>query len=412
MKTITLTLLLLCFTLLTARELFTVNSNSHTISKIDLQTFTANNAFAQIGLYGNHVICHNQKLYIVNSGDHNIQIVDANTGANQGIIALENESNPAHILIYNDNIYITGLFSNKLYRININNTSQRAEINIGDGPTGLIEHAGKIYVAVSGYAYYEYVQGYVKVVDTETFTVVQEIPMPTNPQQLMADSRGYIHTVCTGNYYDQYGAVRIIDSSDYSVVQTISFSAFLTTISLNADGLVYLADAYGNNFTTYNPITYTTGSFTFADAYSLLHDEQYVYMLQSSWTGVSRLWRYTHNMAHVSTLNLGIGAVSMCFSEDVNSDSDITILPEKLAIHSYPNPFNQQVRFEVKNASPVSRIDIYNVRGQKVASCASGATVWDGKDMSGRVVPNGVYFARASNGHEYVVKKILKETVH
>jgi len=411
MKKRTLTLILLLgITILFARELFVLNSNSYTVSKIDLETFAVNNNFfSPTGGYANQICYHNDRLYIINSGDANIQIVNATTGTRQGTITLENESNPVHMIIYRDFAYVTGLFSDKLYKININNTANRYEMNIGIGPNQLIEYGGKIFVAVTGGLYGDYASGSLKVVDPETFTVIASIPMLTNAQYLTADERGYIHVVCSGDYVSIYGAVKIVDSSDYSVVQTITFNAYLTTIMQNIDGLMYVAHAFGACFYTYDPVTYTTGAFSFTNGHSILFDPQYVYVLQSPWTALSRLWIYTHDMTLVNTLTLGTAALSMCFSDDPTPESDVTLsLPEKMEIHSYPNPFSHQVKFDIKNSSTVFPLEIYNVRGQKIAEKSSLNATWDGKDTSGQIVPNGVYFVRASNGQQYIVKKIVK----
>jgi len=71
-------------------------------------------------------------------------------------------------------------------------------------------------------------------------------------------------------------------------------------------------------------------------------------------------------------------------------------------ISAYPNPFNPEVTisFNIPVAMNCS-IDIFNIRGQKVRNIHNGILSagshnikWNGKDMNGRSVASGMYFAR------------------
>lgn len=90
-----------------------------------------------------------------------------------------------------------------------------------------------------------------------------------------------------------------------------------------------------------------------------------------------------------------------------------TELPSALALdQNYPNPFNPvtRVRFQVGAPQHVS-LSIYDVAGRKVRTLvsetvASGTheVVWDGRDASGRPLPSGVYFYRASSDSETITR--------
>jgi hypothetical protein len=77
------------------------------------------------------------------------------------------------------------------------------------------------------------------------------------------------------------------------------------------------------------------------------------------------------------------------------------IIPEITTLrNNYPNPFNPEtsISFDLKENANVS-IDIYNIKGQRVASIADGAynagrhsVVWKGTDLKGNNVSSGVYF--------------------
>jgi len=409
MKTTFITLLLLAsITIITAREVFIINTGSQTLSKVNVDNFTTNNAFAQIGNMANQTIYYNQKLYVVNSGDHSIQVINATSGASQGNILLENECNPWNIAIHNNFIYVTGYDSNTLYKIDLNNYGNRSDLNIGTSPTGLLAYNNKLFVSVTNETNYQYGQGYVKVVELSTFQVVHSIPVPTNPNQMIADPLGNIHLVCSGDFAGQYATVKIFNSLDYSNIYTINFNCYLASIHLSPNGIVYLTDAMQTNFCTYNATTYQTGTFNFTNPFYLTHDTQYVYIIESDWWTPSRLHIYTHAMSPVQIITLGVGAVHIETSEGSASDADLVVKPEQLQVSMFPNPFAQKVRIEVKNASIGTKIALYNTKGQKIAEQYGKDYVWNGSDVTGQKVANGIYFVQVSNQNGCVVKKVVK----
>ena len=80
-----------------------------------------------------------------------------------------------------------------------------------------------------------------------------------------------------------------------------------------------------------------------------------------------------------------------------------------------PNPFREMVEFEVSRIGCDSKLIIFNVLGQKVRELILGDTqrsgsriLWDGRDNSGRLVANGMYFVRLYAGGRLQTTKVLK----
>jgi len=82
---------------------------------------------------------------------------------------------------------------------------------------------------------------------------------------------------------------------------------------------------------------------------------------------------------------------------------------------AYPNPFNARtvIPYVIGGRSSVpARLDIYNVRGQRVRALYRGQrdpgryrAVWDGRDDRGALLASGIYLCRLSAaGHEETVK--------
>lgn len=97
------------------------------------------------------------------------------------------------------------------------------------------------------------------------------------------------------------------------------------------------------------------------------------------------------------------------------STDDPVIVPAALSISCYPNPFTDTISLKVK--SPVNqhvKIDIYNVKGQKVkslqlyANSGFGQVTWNGNDEKGQSVAQGVYFARIADAETTKITKILR----
>ncbi|HNQ44279.1 MAG TPA: FlgD immunoglobulin-like domain containing protein, partial [Candidatus Cloacimonadota bacterium] len=82
---------------------------------------------------------------------------------------------------------------------------------------------------------------------------------------------------------------------------------------------------------------------------------------------------------------------------------------------NYPNPFRDETKISwILAQDAASKLDIYNLRGQKIRTLFSGmghkgrqSLTWDGKDDSGQRVASGVYFCRLSTPDTTRVQKML-----
>ena len=93
-----------------------------------------------------------------------------------------------------------------------------------------------------------------------------------------------------------------------------------------------------------------------------------------------------------------------------------SVLPTTPVLHAnMPNPFNPSttIRFELPQLADV-QLDIYDLLGQKVRTLVAGQrsagwheAVWDGRDASGMLVSNGVYFYRLQAGGLAQMRRML-----
>ncbi|MCF7793980.1 MAG: DUF1566 domain-containing protein [Candidatus Cloacimonetes bacterium] len=105
-------------------------------------------------------------------------------------------------------------------------------------------------------------------------------------------------------------------------------------------------------------------------------------------------------------------------AEDTNSQND---LPETGSIELHqnsPNPFNPSttISFNVTQSSYFAKIEIYNLKGQKVKmftfpngslGTSEQSVVWDGTDNFGNSVTSGIYFYKLDLSESPIRKMIL-----
>ena len=105
------------------------------------------------------------------------------------------------------------------------------------------------------------------------------------------------------------------------------------------------------------------------------------------------------------------------FGEPVSND-DLTSNPGPglLLGSAYPNPFSRETSFRVSSDLPAAplRVEIYNLRGQKVKTLFNGPQstrasdfTWDGRDDQARNCSSGIYFLKVSQGGQQRIGKLL-----
>ena len=89
-----------------------------------------------------------------------------------------------------------------------------------------------------------------------------------------------------------------------------------------------------------------------------------------------------------------------------------------LVLRSAPNPYSSGARFSsLRLRTPVAgavTVEVLDVAGRRVRSLsprilAANEEVslgWDGRDDAGRLLPTGVYFVRAVQGEDVVIRKM------
>ena len=135
-----------------------------------------------------------------------IEIINLLTRSNVGSIPIDSDTTPKQIaLIPPSKAYVTGLYSNVIHVVDLNQKSVVKRIPCGPMPDGITILNGKAYVANSAYVKepgtwnvsYDDTSN-VTVIDIETDTVLKTIPMPINTNGIASDSVSRVIAVSAG----------------------------------------------------------------------------------------------------------------------------------------------------------------------------------------------------------------------
>ena len=248
------------------RFAYVINNLGKTLSKINLTTNQVVNDIEALGEAPNQVVIQGGHAYVVNSLDHNIQIIDLTTENTTGYIIVGEPRNPFHMAFVDSQYaYVTNLMTNTISKVDVINKMVVGEYGVGLAPEGLMVVGDKLYVCCTGfqfYAYrsitgrdwvfdvthqkndvkaYSYITGKVYIFDLVSEMVTDSISVGMNPQYLDLDPQGELNVMCTGDYWSVFGQIYRIDPNTDMVIDSIATGGSPGAISIGTDGVGYLA---------------------------------------------------------------------------------------------------------------------------------------------------------------------------
>jgi DNA-binding beta-propeller fold protein YncE len=412
-QTVTIAIVLLLMSALGATTAYVVNSNSQTLSSIDLQTGEVNNDFATLGqapgTAPNKLALTEDYAYVVITYENSVQKI-ALDGSGSSFIALEDSSLPNDIALYGGFGYVSGNGSNKVYKIDLATDAAVAELAVGTAPQGVLVHNGMLLVANTGFdiATYTYEPGTVSVIDLTDFTLSNSLDVGLNPADFtITDDE--IHVVCTGDFATQFGVISILDATDFTVADNFFLGGSPASISASTDGTVYCGNAWPAGVYAYNASThvveitpddgiFTGGNAVLAQGGTLAVVDAADYVQNST----IRIYDEASQQL-LNEYEVGVGATDIAYAV-ANSATPHTLAAPSAWVSNFPNPFNPstEIKFSVDTTIHGSAaIQIYNTRGQMVneltlnnTQLQNGSTTWNGLNAAHQSVASGLYFYR------------------
>ncbi len=391
--------------------IFVVNSESRTLSKIDTNTNQVQNAFTQLGLIPNKVIVGENYLWSVNSGDNAIQKINLQTGATIANILVETGCNPWDACLNENFLYVTGLFTNKVYKIDTTSNSMVDFVNVGVCPEALCVYNGKLYVTNTGGYQNNYANSSVSVIDLSSFQVIQTIPVSANPQYI-EEHNGLLHVSCTGNWTNVSGNVCVINPVTNEVIQTIAIGGSLGNIWINPDHQALVGDANGYNLYRYsaanydilndsaNPLT-PGGSVVWGD-------DELIALLYPNWGFNGKVKILHPDLSYWKEYTVALAPTDMKFLPAVTAIDDEYQTPA-VKVSVYPNPARsgQDITFKFQDGI-LGILKIYNTKGQLVYTSSANTNQFTIKASTfSQKQPSGFYLYKFQSDKGSVQGKLI-----
>lgn len=384
---------------LTASHIYVVNSESRTLSHIDTSTNQVNNSFARLGLTANQMDLDLDHIWVVCSGDNAILELDRQTGAQLRYINVAASSNPYDVLKIGDYLYVSGLFTDKVYKISLAGGNVVASLDVGISPEGLATDGEYLFVANTGGYQNDYAFSSVSVIRLSDFSLENTIDVGTNPQYLKVH-RGKLHVSCTGNWFDVMGKVQIIDIASLQLETTVELGGQPGCIWISADERALVGDGMGAGIYMY-----------MADSFELIHgysellqpgafaidgNQEMICLLKQNWGSASTLYLRNYDLSPIAEHSLAQVSTDIKIYDDEPSVNDDLVAAAHFKV--YPNPIFKKglLRFESESKANI-KVSLYDVKGCKIMESES----LDGSaslDLATKNLSSGMYLYKIQQG--------------
>lgn len=179
--------------------------------------FQNSNGSRPLGDVAQSMIQHLDKYYVVVNNSSKIEVLDAVTLKSVGQITGLNS--PRYVLPIENNLaYVSDIYEDKLYKVDLLNFSIVGQLNYG----GWIEEM----VKVNQYAFLcNRDSNQVIVLDTRNDSLVKKIATNAFPNSLRVDKNDNVWVSCSGNT-TSYAALMQIDGDSLNVLKTMEASSF------------------------------------------------------------------------------------------------------------------------------------------------------------------------------------------
>ncbi len=297
--------------------IYVMNGSAATISIIDIEEDTVYNDVAQTGMYPNQLYLYDGKLYSVNSGSNSLSIFNISDFTEEAPIALGIGKNPMEMIVVDDDVaYISCYISNQVLKVDLLGKSVIDSMDAGQSATALAESDNKLYVTNAGVnPDYSYTQGTVSVFNLSDGSLEATINVATNPQDVAVDAQGKIHVLCTGNYWDEFAQVKIIDPVSDTVIDSISLGAgnMAGVLYINQVNNIAYCGSWGTGAVTYSTDTYDIleAPFTVKGANGIAVDIDANIWI-SNW-GNNTVYKLNNNATVIDSFTVGVGPQNLVY---------------------------------------------------------------------------------------------------
>jgi len=213
------------------------------------------NDVMSLGKWPNHIFELGGIIYVTNSGNNNVQMIDASTLQNTGSVELSALSNPMRAAVSNRKLYATNSYGtgldvydfdkDSLYTIPITGVPDSCK---NGGTDAILSNGTKVFVGVRNVKYDEdwnavYGPEYIVMIDAYGDSVYTAFEAGVNIAGMLINEENELHVLSTGNRGDIGGFVRVFDLTaiNFNTYSTVALGSQPGSFAINSEGMVYAA---------------------------------------------------------------------------------------------------------------------------------------------------------------------------
>lgn len=207
--------------------------NNSSLSWVNLSNEEVNNSIfeqktsRQLGDTGNDIARYGSKIYIVVNVSSTVEVLDAKSGAPLTQIQMTNggvPKQPRSIAFAQGKAFVT-CFDGYVDVIDTSNFAILQRIQVGANPEQILFTNEKLYVTNSGGLNYPNVDSTVSVIDPTSYAEITKITIGNNPGGLEVDHLGNLYAIARGNYGSIPSRMVRINTTTNTVTTTYPFNA-------------------------------------------------------------------------------------------------------------------------------------------------------------------------------------------
>ena len=229
---------------------YIVNGAAETLSIFDAETSEMRNDVLAVGKWPNDIQIVENKAYVVNTGDNNVQVIDLGTLMDDDLIDIGEGTGPEKIAFVGNKAYVSCNYTGMVNVVDLASGQVTKSVEAGMAPWGVAVVGQKVYVCNTNALFdadagaMSYGAGTVSVIDSATDEVIKTIDVEVNPTEIVA-SGGNILVQCTGNYAEISGKLIVIDAASDTVTQTIELGVTPSGLAVSPNGKAYMTSFGG-----------------------------------------------------------------------------------------------------------------------------------------------------------------------
>jgi len=289
-----------------AQVLNCIDPDDHTISQV-----------SYVGNSANDIEIDGDFAYVLASQNNTIFKIDLKNGGFIKTLSLIEDytslPSPYNQAIDSNNIYISFWENGKLGIVDKSSFSLKKSVILGSSsyPEGVAVDSNYVYVALTYYNGGSYSDRKVAIVDKNSYQIITNINVLTNPQSVAMDKNGALWVACTGYYntniwlYEKGGLTKIVKVGEIFTANTVNQDASYYVVKFDGDRIYAIDSLYSTTASGLNVYlldgTKVTNILAGKNLKGIDFDNNYIYVSEAY--GGNSVYIINKNTYSITTIN-------------------------------------------------------------------------------------------------------------